>query len=544
MIRHVIKYLLFSLFCVLFPVLVYSQQETKSIPKEWHLLDPEQDQFQGISIERTYNSLLKDQPSKTVVVAVIDSGVDINHEDLMGSIWINEDEIPDNGIDDDNNGYIDDVHGWNFIGGKDGNVNEDTDELTREYVRLKKMFEGVDDNKIPKRQKSEYENYQRTKAKFEKLVEKNTEQYELYNNLYKNVSLSVDTLKTLIGVATLSKEAVEQFNSSEPTLLFAKGFVLNIFRNIGPENDLEEFLSELKEAADHFERIVKYGYNEEFDPRSIVGDDYNNPYEKGYGNNDVRGPDAMHGAHVAGIIAANRKNEIGSRGIADNVKIMSVRAVPNGDERDKDVANAILYAVDNGAQVINMSFGKSTSPLKEVVDKAVKYAERKGVLLIHAAGNDSDDIDVKKNFPNRFYTDGTEVKNWIEVGASSFGADADFVGSFSNFGKKSVDVFAPGVEIFSTLPDNKYKKLDGTSMACPVTTGVAALLFSYFPELTALEVKQILLESTRKFDNLTVSKPGNKGEARFSELSKTGGLINAYQAVQLAQDFKHKKITK
>ena len=252
----------------------------------------------------------------------------------------------------------------------------------------------------------------------------------------------------------------------------------------------------------------------------------------------------MHGTHVAGIIAANRKNEIGSRGIADNVKIMSVRAVPNGDERDKDVANAILYAGDNGAQVINMSFGKSTSPLKEVVDKAVKYAERKGVLLIHAAGNDSDDIDVKKNFPNRFYTDGTEVKNWIEVGASSFGADADFVGSFSNFGKKSVDVFAPGVEIFSTLPDNKYKKLDGTSMACPVTTGVAALLFSYFPELTALEVKQILLESTRKFDNLTVSKPGNKGEARFSELSKTGGLINAYQAVQLAQDFKHKKITK
>ena len=207
MIRHVIKYLLFSLFCVLFPVLVYSQQETKSIPKEWHLLDPEQDQFQGISIERTYNSLLKDQPSKTVVVAVIDSGVDINHEDLMGSIWINEDEIPDNGIDDDNNGYIDDVHGWNFIGGKDGNVNEDTDELTREYVRLKKMFEGVDDNKIPKRQKSEYENYQRTKAKFEKLVEKNTEQYELYNNLYKNVSLSVDTLKTLIGVATLSSSA-------------------------------------------------------------------------------------------------------------------------------------------------------------------------------------------------------------------------------------------------------------------------------------------------------------------------------------------------
>ena len=544
MIRHVIKCLLFSLYCVLLPLSVYPQQELKSILKEWHLLDPEQDQFQGISVEKTYNSLLKGQPSKTVVVAVIDSGVDIDHEDLKESIWTNEGEIPDNGIDDDNNGYIDDIHGWNFIGGKEGNINEDTDELTREYVRLKKTFESIDENKIPKRQRSEYENYQKTKVKFEKLVEKNTQQYELYNNLYRNVSLSVDTLKSLIGVDTLSQEAVEAFDSSEPTLLFAKGFVLNIFINIEPENDLEEFLSELKEAADHFERIVKYGYNEEFDPRSIVGDDYNNPYEKGYGNNDVRGPDAMHGTHVAGIIAANRKNEIGSKGIADNVKIMSVRAVPNGDERDKDVANAILYAVDNGAQIINMSFGKSTSPLKEVVDKAVKYAERKGVLMIHAAGNDSDDIDVEKNFPSRFYAEGTEARNWIEVGASSFGADADFVGSFSNFGKKSVDVFAPGVEIYSTLPDNEYKNLDGTSMASPVTSGVAALLLSYFPELSPLEVKQILLESTRKFDNLTISKPGGKGEVKFSELSKTGGLINAYHAVLLAQDFKNKKITK
>lgn len=544
MIRHVIKFLLFSFFCVFFPQTVYSQQETKSIPKEWHLLDPEQDQFQGISVEKTYNSLLKNQPSKTVIVAIIDSGVDINHEDLKESIWTNEGEIPDNGIDDDNNGYVDDIHGWNFIGGKEGNVNEDTDELTREYVRLKKMFEGVDEKKVPKRQRSEYENYQKTKVKFEQLVEKNTQQYELYNNLYRNVSLSVDTLKSLIGVDTLSQEEVEAFSSSEPTLLFAKGFVLNIFRNIGPENNLEEFLAELKEAADHFERIVKYGYNEDFDPRPIVGDDYNNPYEKGYGNNDVRGPDAMHGTHVAGIVAANRKNEIGSKGIADNVKIMSVRAVPNGDERDKDVANAILYAVDNGAQVINMSFGKSTSPLKEVVDKAVKYAERKGVLMIHAAGNDSNDIDVEKNYPSRFYADGTEAKNWIEVGASSWGADADFVGSFSNYGKKSVDLFAPGVEIYSTLPDNKYKKLDGTSMASPVTTGVAALLFSYFPELTVAEVKQILLQSTRKFDNLSISKPGGQGEVKFSELSKTGGLINAFQAVQLAQDFKNRKTTK
>lgn len=470
--------------------------------------------------------------------------MDIDHEDLRNVIWTNEGEIPDNGIDDDNNGYIDDVHGWNFIGGKDGNVNQDTDEFTRAYVKLKKQFEGVDEKKISKKEKPAYEEYIKAKQKFEKLVAENTEQYELYNNLYQNVSLSVDTLKVLLMTDSLTQDLVQSFESSEPNLLFAKGFVLNIFRNIGTENSIEEFVSELKEAAEHFQQIVEYGYNEDFDPRSIVGDNYNDPYEKGYGNNDVKGPDAMHGTHVAGIIAADRKNDIGIKGIADNVRIMSVRTVPNGDERDKDVANAILYAVDNGAHIINMSFGKSTSPRKEVVDKAVKYAVQKGVLLIHAAGNESDDIDVEKNYPTRFYLDGSEAKNWLEVGASSWGADKDFVGSFSNYGKKSVDLFAPGVEIYSTVPDNKYKDLNGTSMASPVTAGVAAVIMSYFPEFTALEVKEIIRQSTRKFDNLKINMPGSKGEIEFSQMSSTGGLINLYEAVKLAQELKVKKLSK
>ncbi|HCR54092.1 MAG TPA: peptidase S8, partial [Cytophagales bacterium] len=342
----------------------------------------------------------------------------------------------------------------------------------------------------------------------------------------------------------LTQELVESFQSREPNLLFAKGFVLNIFRNIGPENSLEEFLSELKETSDHFGQIVNYSYNENFDPRSIVGDNYNDPYEKGYGNNDVKGPDPMHGTHVAGIIAANRKNNLGINGVADNVKIMSVRAVPNGDERDKDVANAILYAVDNGAQIINMSFGKSISPEKEVVDKAVKYAEQKGVLLIHAAGNDSENIDLEKNYPSRYYADGTEAKNWIEVGASSWGADSDFVGSFSNYGKKAVDLFAPGVQIYSTLPGNNYKKMDGTSAASPVTAGVAAVIMSYYPEFSATEVKEIIRNSTRKFDNLKIESVGSKGGIEFNQMSSSGGLINLYQAILLAQELKTKKQVK
>ncbi len=520
------------------------QQDTRAIPKDWHLRNPQQDSLQGINTEEAYETLLKGQPSRTIVVAVIDSGVDIDHDDLKDVIWVNEDEIPDNGIDDDKNGYIDDVHGWNFIGGKEGNVNQDTDEMTREYIRLKKIYETMDEKNVSKKQKKEYDWYVKLKTRFENAVTKNTEQYELYNNLYQNVKLSVDTLKSLLASEKLTLEAVKQFNSSEPSLLFAKGFVLNIFRNVGPTSDLDEFLTELKDAADHFEQIISYGYNEEFNPRAIVGDNYNDPYEKGYGNNDVKGPDAMHGTHVAGIIAANRKNDIGIKGVADNVKIMSVRAVPNGDERDKDVANAILYAVDNGAHIINMSFGKSISPQKEVVDKAVKYAEQKGVLLIHAAGNDSDDIDVEKNYPTRYYANGTEAKNWIEVGASSWGTDMNFVGDFSNYGKKSVDLFAPGVAIYSTTPENNYKELNGTSMASPVVAGVAAMLMSYFPEFTALEIKDILRQSTRKFDNLTVTRPGGKGEIKFSEMSSTGGLVNVYEAVKLAQEVRGGKLTK
>ena len=255
----------------------------------------------------------------------------------------------------------------------------------------------------------------------------------------------------------------------------------------------------------------------------------------------MKGPDPEHGTHVAGIIAADRKNGIGINGIADNVRIMSVRTVPNGDERDKDVANAIIYAVDNGAKIINMSFGKSFSPEKVVVDKAVKYAEQKGVLLIHAAGNDGENIDEKKNFPSRYYSDNKEAKNWLEIGASAWGSDQEFVGNFSNYGKKSVDFFAPGVEIYSTTPGNTYKNQSGTSMACPTTAGVAALLMSYFPELSYLEVKDILKRSTRKFDNLEVVSPGGSGNIKFSELSNTGGLVNAYEAVKMAQVVKSQK---
>ena len=518
--------------------IISAQSVQKEIPRDWFLLDPEQDSLQGVSAERAYETLLKGQPSKTVLVAVIDSGIDIEHEDLKSVIWVNEKEIADNGIDDDKNGYVDDVHGWNFIGGKNGNVNADTYELTREYMRLSKKYDGADSVKNRKKAKTEYASYLKLKDKYQKLKVKNEQQYQFYSGMYKYTKASIDTLKKYFKTDTLVPYDVKNLTTDRPSLLFAKSVVGRVYKTVGDDAPLDEYLSQVKEGVDYFEVIVKYGYNTEFDSRQIVGDNYSNLFEKGYGNNDVKGPDPLHGTHVAGIIAADRKNKLGIKGIADNVKIMVVRAVPNGDERDKDVANAIVYAVDNGAKIINMSFGKSFSPEKEMVDRAVKYAEQKGVLLIHAAGNEGDDIDMEKNFPTKKYLNGKEAKNWIEVGASSWGSDENFVGSFSNYGKKGVSFFAPGVQIYSTTPGNTYKNEDGTSMASPSSAGVAALLMSYFPNLTAIEVKDILEKSTRKFDNLKVQKPGSKELVSFSELSSSGGLVNAYEAVKMAKERK------
>ena len=519
-----------------------SEDSSNKPALEWLVLDPQEDKMQGVSANKAHTLLLKGKPSKKVTVAVIDSGVDIDHEDLEGKIWINEDEIEGNGIDDDKNGYIDDRYGWNFIGGTEGNVEQDTYELTRIYKGLKEKYDGVEEKKVKKKSKEEYAFWLKVKEDFEKTQTKAQKQYDFYYNLQKNVIRFHNLLKAYLDVEKITMDDLKEINTQDSTILAARGMVGLIFQNVGPDADFEAIAEELTEGVEHFGNQVNYAYNTEFDPRKYVGDDYNNLYEKGYGNNDVKGHDPSHGTHVAGIIAAKRDNEVGINGIADNVEIMVIRAVPDGDERDKDVANAIIYAVNNGAQIINMSFGKSYSPQKEAVDKAVKYAESKGVLLVHAAGNSSKNIDTGKNFPTKRYSEKLTASNWLEIGASSWGDDENFVGSFSNYGKETVDVFAPGVEIYSTTPDNNYKSYNGTSMAAPATSGVAALLMSYFPDLSALQVKDIILRSSRKFDNLQVLRPGKKDEKiSFDELSITGGIINAYEAVKMAQEMSMSK---
>lgn len=534
---------------------VFAQEPSKSLPDDWFIRDPETDSVQGLSVEKTYNTLLAGKKSKTVLVAVIDSGIDIDHEDLKDVLWRNEDEIPGNGIDDDKNGYIDDVYGWNFIGGKEGNVGPDTYEVTREYKRLKPRFESVKESAVSKKDKAEYELWKKVKAKYDndfgfnkKQYDEVTQQFNVYQNAFVTIRYCDSLLQAVTGKPVL-KSTLESIPATDERVQYAKQTLIKVGESIGAEDinfgdlvvELANYVIQLAEGVEHYQVAVEYGYNLDFDSRKIVGDNPTDLTEKYYGNNDVEGPDPKHGTHVAGIIAANRKNTLGMKGIADDVRIMSVRAVPNGDERDKDVANAIIYAVDNGAKVINMSFGKSFSPNKELVDKAVKYAESKGVLLIHAAGNDADNNDEDANFPNKYFAGGGEASNWVEIGASAWGADENFVASFSNYGKKSVDLFSPGVEIYSTTPDNTYERLQGTSMASPATAGVAALLLSYFPDLTATQVKEILRNSTRKFSGLKVIKPGTTNPELFSNLSSSGGLVNAYEAVKLAMTYQLNK---
>jgi cell wall-associated protease len=532
----------------------FQQQDTTDVPRDWFLRDPETDKVQGTSTEKAYSLLLQGKPSRKVRVAVIDSGIDVEHEDLKDIIWTNEDEIPNNGIDDDKNGYIDDIHGWNFLGGKNGSINDERQEVTREYARLKPLYDSIDESKIKKKNRAEYELWKKVKAEFEKESKSNKEQLGLYENQYYVYVNAYNTLRMCdsivsksLGIKSVSKSALSGLKSSNDTVVFAKETLLKVLEQVEGEVNVDEFLEqlkldigELKEGVDYFKSKVEYGYNPSYNPRGIVGDNPNDPYEKNYGNNDLRGGDAQHGTHVAGLIGANRKNSIGIKGIADNVEIMGVRAVPPGaDERDKDVANAIIYAVDNGAQIINMSFGKYYSPQKEAVDKAVKHAEEKGVLIVCGSGNESENMDNTTSYPSRYYQNKKAASNWIEVGASSWTADSSLAASFSNYGKKSVDFFAPGVEIYSTVPDNQYKDLQGTSMSSPIVTGVAALIWSYFPDLTIAQLKTVLTQSTRKFDGLKVIRPGSADDkVPFSQLSITGGTINTYEAVKLAQTIK------
>jgi subtilisin family serine protease len=513
-------------------------QVDESHPENWFNMNPENQSVNGVGTDKAYKELLAGKQGSEIIVAVIDGGVDYFHEDLKRVMWVNKAEIPGNGIDDDKNGYVDDIHGWNFIGGmKDGkptHVDGDNLEVTRTYASLLPKYGRFSKEKgVAKDNREEYKLFKKAEKSFKESRDRAFETMIILTASKKNLDSKAEDLRKALNVEEITAESIKGFETEDEKL-----------------KQMVASYSRLFNYIDYINSQLNYYYNPLIDTREIVGDDYTDFENRDYGNNDIKGPDASHGTHVAGIIAADRTNDIGMNGIADNVKIMGIRVVPGGDERDKDIANGVYYAVDNGAKIINMSFGKKYSPYKSYVDKAFKYAESKGVLLLAAAGNNGENLEEIIHYPTDKMKDEEHVfSTWMQIGASDVGKTRDeFTASFSNYGNETVDVFAPGVQIYATWPENEYKSISGTSMATPVVSGVAALIWSYYPHLTALQVKEIILKSAIDHADKKINLPGSNGQdkkgnptvkyVKFSKLSLTGGIVNVYEALKLAETYK------
>ncbi len=520
-------------FFIIVSVLLFgnlSAQKNENKLLDWYNKDLKSDKVYGVSSEKAYTKLLKGKTPQTVIVAVIDGGTDISHEDLQGVIWTNPREIPGNGIDDDHNGYVDDVHGWNFIGNAKGeDVNQDNLEMTRLFRKLDPKFAKADPELVAN--DPDYKLYKEVKAKFHNKLKEAKGQYPQIQEMSKKMHAADSVVVKFLGKKEYTKDDLSNIKSDDKEVLSSAAYLKNwLERGVGV-NEINEYLKEL-------DNQINFQYNVDFDPRNIVGDNYevnSSPY---YGNNDVAGPSPSHGTFVAGNIGAVRNNGKGANGVADHIQLMIIRVVPDGDERDKDVANGILYAVNNGAKVINMSFGKSYSPQKRFVDSVLRIADAHDVVLVHAAGNDSEDNDVVGNYPeNRDANNQIICKGWITVGASSMEKGADLPAPFSNYGKQNVDVFAPGVDLWGLKPNNGYESASGTSMASPITAGVVAVLREYFPELNAAEIRDIIIKSASKYKkDVNVPNPmGQKSTKSFTELSVSGGVVNLYNAVKMAE---------
>ena len=561
MMNRISKGFVMMIILALLTATTFAQNSVKqSVPNGWHLQDPATTGAWGISLDKAYE-FVKGKKSKTVIVAVLDGGIDTAQEDLKEVLWRNTKEIAGNGKDDDKNGYVDDINGWNFLGGKDGkSVTKTSLERDRVYYAYRSKYEGkqIDKQTLSKDELYQYEMW--SKAKEELFKGESLSSLELvfmrkaYNNLLKADSI----LQGAMRKSVYTGKELEQFAAPTEKVKMSQMAMLDLMQannltdatNKDFMDGFKEYLDQEQDKADAKEKAPP-AYRED-----IVKDNYSDFNDRYYGNGNLYVPNnlsSLHGTHVAGIIAAQRNNKKGMDGVADNVKIMSVRVVPDGDEYDKDVALGIRYAVDNGAQVINMSFGKYFSPDKKWVDDAVKYAESKGVLLISAAGNENFNADSMIHFPNNNLLDGTTAKNWITVGASSDmtipqvskeGAPYhSIVAYFSNYGK-SVDVFAPGMKIYSTVPENHYENEQGTSMASPVVAGIAALILEYYPNLSAEQVKYCIEKSAVvPPSSLKVIIPGTDKETTITELSKTGGIVNAYEALKLASTLKGERTT-
>ena len=506
---------------------------TEAELKAWSSKDLQNDTIPGMGVDRTYQEIIKDKVGTTVIVAVIDSGIDIEHEDLKNVMWVNPKEIAGNNIDDDKNGYVDDIHGWNFL----GDIVKENMEYVRIVRKLKPKYDGKTQASVSAVDSAEFALYQKANQEFSKEIEQTTASASRYSSMLGRLKPAHAAISEKLGKEDYSKEDLSGIEDPEGEQIDQ---IAMLTQMLNFSDDIPSFIERIQGGVSYFEGRLNSHFDTTTDFRDTIGDDpYDNtdPY---YGNNDVDGPDpkkkdAKHGTHVAGIIAAQRDNGVGMNGVAQNVQIMAVRAVPDGDEYDKDIANAIRYAVDNGAKVINTSFGKYYSTRPQWVWDALAYASENDVLIVNAAGNEGTDLDTIQVYPNDQVGVGAEISDtFLTVGALNYKYGSDLLATFSNYGKVNVDVFSPGVKIWATTPLDTYEYLQGTSMASPNVAGVAAMIRSYYPKLSAKQVKQILMDSglSVKMDVVLGGDPENKDS--FENISTSGKMVNMYNAFIMA----------
>lgn len=501
----------------------------------WGGADLVNDTIPGMSVQKAYSEIIKNNKGQKVIVAVIDSGVDIEHEDLDGVLWTNTDEIPNNNRDDDNNGYVDDIHGWNFL----GDAVKENMEYTRILKKLRPKFNGVPVSAIKPEDREEFELYQLAKAEYDKEYNEALGLKNQYEGIVQQLNVAHQAVSARLGKENYTRQELRNMEATSEEMQQYKAFLLQVMSNI--EGTIPESVTQLQEAIDYFDDRLSSHFNLDLDGRAVVGDDVDDITDTDYGNNNVMGPssdkeDIKHGTHVAGIIAAERNNNMGINGVANNVEIMSLRAVPDGDEYDKDIALAIRYAVDNGASIINTSFGKYFSTHPEWVQDAIRYADENDVLIVNAAGNEGLNLDETEVYPNdQDPQNASEIaQNFLTVGALNYEYGSGLIAGFSNYGRTNVDVFAPGTKIWSTTPNNDYEYLQGTSMAAPAVSGVAAVIRSYYPSLSDDQVKRVIMDSGLS-TNATVIIGGEPSNTKkFNQLSTSGKMVNLYNALILA----------
>lgn len=507
---------------------------TETELKGWGGADLVSDTVPGMSVQKAYKEIIKNNKGKKVIVAVVDSGVDIDHEDLDGVIWTNTDEIPGNNKDDDRNGYVDDIHGWNFL----GDAVKENLEYVRILKKLKPKYDGIPASSVKPENREEFELYKRAKAEYDKEYNETLGLKNQYEGILQQLKVAHEAVSAKLGKEDYTLAELQAMDAQTEEMKQYKAFLAQVMSNI--EGSIPESMAQLNDAIEYFSGRLNSHFNMELDGRAIVGDNPDDITDTNYGNNDVTGPtpdkeDIKHGTHVAGIIAAEHNN-FGIDGVANNVWIMPVRAVPDGDEYDKDIALAIRYAVDNGAKVINTSFGKYFSTHPDWVRDAIKYAAKHDVLIVNAAGNEGLNLDETTIYPNDQDPQHPEeiADNFLTVGALNYVYGSNLIASFSNYGKTNVDVFAPGTKIWSTTPNDEYEFLQGTSMASPAVAGVAAMIRSFYPKLSAKQVKKIIMDSGLT-SNATVVLGGDPSNTKkFDQISTSGKMVNMYNALIMA----------